>query len=190
MGLTRLTAPAVEPVTLAEAKAHLRVEHSADDTLISALIVAAREAAESRTGRALITQTWRSTHAEWPDDIALPRPPLVSVQTVTYLDADGVRQTLAGSSYLVITDSLVGNILPAYGASWPTARAEPGSIRIDYTAGYGNAAAVPQALKVWMLLVIGTWYSQREAIVTGTIVNEIPRGFWEGLLDPYLIHQL
>ena len=174
MGLTRLTAPAVEPVTLAEAKAHLRVEHSADDTLISALI----------------TQTWRSTHAEWPDDIALPRPPLVSVQTVTYLDADGVRQTLAGSSYLVITDSLVGNILPAYGASWPTARAEPGSIRIDYTAGYGNAAAVPQALKVWMLLVIGTWYSQREAIVTGTIVNEIPRGFWEGLLDPYLIHQL
>jgi hypothetical protein len=85
----------------------------------------------------------------------------------------------------VVTDTLQGSVCPAYGASWPSARNEPGSIRIDYTAGYGSAADVPQAIKVWMLLVIGTWYSQREGIVTGVNVSEIPRGFWEGLLDPY-----
>lgn len=190
MGLTRLTAPSEEPVSLAEAKQHLRVDHSADDSLISALIATAREAAETRTGRALVSQTWRSTHAAWPQDIALPRPPLVSVQAVTYLDDEGLRQTLAASAYQVITDSLVGSIVPAYGASWPSARNEPGSIRIDYTAGYGSAANVPQALKAWMLLALGTWYAQREAIVTGIIVTELPRAFWDGLLDPYMIHSI
>jgi hypothetical protein len=86
----------------------------------------------------------------------------------------------------VVTDTLQGSVCPAYGESWPSARAEPGSIRISYTAGYGNASAVPQSIKVWMLLVIGTWYGQREGIITG-MLSEIPRGFWEGLLDPYRI---
>jgi uncharacterized phiE125 gp8 family phage protein len=178
-------APAEEPISLAEARAHLRVDHTTDDPLISGLIIAAREAAESRTGRAMVTQQWRHTASAWTDQITLSPAPLASVEEITYLDADGTRQTLAESSYQVVTDTLQGSVCPAYGASWPSARNEPGSIRIDYTAGYGSAADVPQAIKVWMLLVIGTWYSQREGIVTGVNVSEIPRGFWEGLLDPY-----
>lgn len=198
MGLTLLTAPAAEPVSLAEAKAHLRVEHSDDDTLIGALIVAAREAVESRTGRALVTRTYRYTADQWPDSgdglpgatmIELPRPYLVSVQSVSYLDTAGNRQVLDASGYQVVTDTLVGLVLPPYGAAWPACRSTPGSIRIDYTAGYGNAAAVPQALKAWMLLAIATWYAQREAVIPGT-TSELPRGFWDGLLDPYTIHTL
>ena len=189
MGHTRLTAPAEEPIDLADAKSHLRVDHNDEDLLISALIVAAREAAEARTGRALVSQQWRYTAAEWADDMPLQHPPLISVQTITYLDADGARQTLDPALYQVVTDTLQGSVCKAYGSSWPTARNEPGSIRIDYTAGYGNAAAIPQAIKVWMLLVIGTWYTQRESLATNT-ANEIPRGFWQGLLDPYVLPSL
>jgi uncharacterized phiE125 gp8 family phage protein len=186
MPASLITAPAEEPLSLADARAHLRVDHNDDDLLISGLIRAAREAAEARTGRALVTQQWRTTASAWSDEITLQPAPLVSVEEITYLDAAGTRQTLAESSYQVVTDTLQGSVCPAYGESWPSARAEPGSIRISYTAGYGNASAVPQSIKVWMLLVIGTWYGQREGIITG-MLSEIPRGFWEGLLDPYRI---
>ena len=151
-GISRLVAPTEEPITLAEAKAHLRVEHNADDVLITALIVAARQAAESHTGRALVSQQWRLTLEDWQDSIELPNPPLISVEAITYLDSLAVRQTLASSVYQVITDTLVGSVQLAYDGAWPAIRAIPGSIRVDYTAGYGIASAVPQAIKVWMLI--------------------------------------
>lgn len=198
MGLTLLTAPAEEPVSLAEARAHLRVDTVDDDALIGALIVAAREVAETRTGRALVTQRWRLTLDTWPDagdgypgatQILLPKPPLASVDAISYLDANGTRQTLDPSAYQIILDTLVGIVQPAYATSWPACRATPGSIRIDYTAGYGTAAAVPQTLKAWMLLAIATWYAQRETVITGTIVSELPRAFWDGLLDGHTHHR-
>lgn len=191
MGLTLLTAPAEEPISLAEAKLHLHVDENDEDTLISALIVTAREAAEARTGRALISQTWRYTAEIWPDAgiIELPRPNLISVQAISYLDFAGVRQTLAADDCQVVTDGLLGTVLPAYGTGWPACRITTGSIRIDYTAGYGAAAAVPQSIKAWMLLALATWYAQREALVSGLSIAELPRAFWVGLLDPYLIHQ-
>ena len=190
MGLSQITAASEDPITLTDAKAHLRVEHSDDDLLIASLIATARDAAEARTGRALVSRGLRHTLDTWPADgiIELPRPPLVSVQEISYLDTDGVRQVVASSDYLVTSDTLVGDVRPAYGKSWPSARCEPGSIRVDYTAGYGIAAAVPQPIKAWMLLAIGTWFGQREAIITGTIVSELPRSFWQALLDPYIVH--
>lgn len=190
MGLSLLTAPATEPVTLSEAKLHLRVEHSADDTLITALISTARQTAEHRTGRAMISQQWRMTLDAWQDSIELPNPPLISIEAITYLDDSGTRQTLAGSSYQAITDTTPGSVQPAYGLTWPTARAVAGSIRIDYTAGYANAAAVPQPIKAWMLLAIGTWYAHREASAEQSKTAELPRTFWDGLLDPYRIPEL
>lgn len=190
MGLTLLTAPTEEPVSLADAKAHLRVDHADEDVLITSLILAARQAAEARTGRCLVTQQWCCTADAWPDNgrVELPNPPLASVEAVSYLDSDGTRQTLDASAYQVIVDTLLGVVQPAYGTSWPSARCVPGSIRVDYTAGYGLAAAVPQPIKAWMLLAIGTWYGQREAIITGTTVSELPRAFWGALLDPYIVH--
>lgn len=184
MGLSLLTAPAEEPVSLAEAKCHLRVEHADDDVLITALIATAREQAEHRTGRALVSQQWRLTLDTWPvASIELPRPRLISVDAISHLDAAGARQTLDTAAYQVIADTLVGSVQPAYGGAWPACRETPGSIRVDFTAGYGSAADVPQAIKAWMLLALATWYAQREALITGISVAELPRAFWLGLLD-------
>lgn len=187
---TQLSPPSGEPLTLAEAKLHLRVDAdiTEDDSLITALIVTARQQAEHRTGRALLTQQWRySVDAFTVDSLELPLPKLQSVQAVSYLDNNGVRQTLANPEYDVITDELVGRIIPAYGKSWPSCREHPGSVRVDYTCGFGAAADVPQSIKAWMLLAIGAWYENREALTAGQPVAELPRCFWEGLLDPFWV---
>lgn len=188
--LTQLSPPAAEPLTLADAKLHLRVDADItdDDGLITALIVTARQQAEHRTGRALISQQWRLGLDQFPDDsLELPKPKLVSVQSVTYLDADGVRQTLANTEYDVITDELVGRLLPAFGKTWPDCRIRPGSVQVSYTCGYGAASDVPQSIKAWMLLAIGAWYENREALTSGKPVAELPRSFWDGLLDPFYV---
>lgn len=89
-----ITAPAVEPVTVAEARAHLYVGHSDDDAIIGAFIAAAREDCEHRTQRALVTQTWERTLDGFPAAISLPMAPLASVTSVKYIDGDGNEQTL------------------------------------------------------------------------------------------------
>ena len=188
--LTQLSPPAAEPLTLADAKPHLRVDAdiTEDDGLIAALIVTARQQAEHRTGRALVTQQWRLGLDRFADDsLELPLPKLQSVQSVTYLDADGVRQTLAGAEYDVVTDELVGRLLPAFGKTWPDCRIRPGSVQVSYTCGYGDASDVPQSIKAWMLLAIGAWYENREALTSGKPVAELPRSFWDGLLDPFYV---
>ena len=188
--LTQLSPPSAEPLSLADAKLHLRVDAdiTEDDGLIAALIVTARQQAEHRTGRALVSQQWRLGLDQFPDDsLELPLPKLQSVQSVTYLDADGVRQTLAGAEYDVITDEMVGSIVPAYGKSWPDCRAWPGSVQVSYTCGYGAAVDVPQSIKAWMLLAIGAWYENREALTAGQPVAELQRCFWNGLLDPFYV---
>lgn len=188
--LTQLSPPSAEPLSLAEAKLHLRVDAdiTEDDGLIAALIVTARQQAEHRTGRALISQQWRYAVDAFPvDSLDLPLPKLQSVQSVTYLDSNGVRQTLAGGDYEVITDELVGRLVPAFGKSWPACRLFPGSVQVSYTCGYGAAVDVPQSIKAWMLLAIGAWYENREALTAGQPVAELPRCFWEGLLDPFWV---
>ena len=188
--LTQLSPPAAEPLTLAEAKLHLRVDADItdDDSLITALIVTARQQAEHRTGRALVSQQWRYAIDAFPvDSLELPLPKLLSVQSVTYLDSAGTRQTLANTEYDVITDELVGRLLPAYGKTWPDCRVRPGSVQVSYTCGYGAAADVPQSIKAWMLLAIGAWYENREALTSGQPVAELPRSFWNGLLDPFYV---
>ncbi|PIP02750.1 MAG: hypothetical protein COX55_03520 [Zetaproteobacteria bacterium CG23_combo_of_CG06-09_8_20_14_all_54_7] len=187
MGLTLKVAPAAEPVTLAEAKLHCKVDVADDDTLITALITAARQQAEHRTNRALVTQQWEHTQEAFTDLIQLPKPSLVTVESVKYLDEDGAQQTLADTEYQVVISELVGYLQPAYGKTWPACRIQPDSVVVAYTCGYGAAADVPQSIKAWMLMAISTMYGQREAIITGTIVAEVPRGFFAGLLDPYWV---
>lgn len=192
MGLTLLQAPAEEPVSLAEAKLHLRVDDATDDALIGALITQARERAERVTGRALVTQQWRQTWDTWPaGGILRPRrPPLVSVQSVSYLDDAGARQTVDGADYLITTDTAPGCIQPAWGLAWPACRAVAGSVRVDYTAGHGAAAAVPASIKGWIKLAVGAWYGQREAIITGTIVTDLPAEFFASLLADFAVEHI
>lgn len=187
MGLKLKTPPNAEPVSLAEAKLHCKADTADDDTLITSLIIAARQQAEHETGRALVTQEWELSIDAFPaDSLEIPLPPLQSVASITYLDMDGVRQTLAGTEYQVITDELVGRIVPAYGKSWPSCRVQAGSVVVTFTAGYGAAAAVPPSIKAWMLLAITTLYAQREVVTIGT-AGELPREFFAGLLDGFRV---
>lgn len=186
MNLTLKVVPATEPVTLAEAKLHCKVDGTDEDTLITALIVAAREQAESRTGRALITQQWELTLDSFPARIALPKPPLVSVQSVKYLDVNGTLQTLVSTEYQVVIERLGGYFLPAYGKAWPACRVQPDSIVVAFTAGYGAAADVPESIKLWMKMAIDTMYKNRGGAEGGQLY-ELPRDFFAALLDAYWI---
>ena len=174
---TRTVAPAAEPVSVIEAKEHLRVDIGDDDTLIEALITAAREYVEQGSRRALVTQTWRLNLDQFPagPEIELPRPPLQSVTSVTYRDSDGTTNTLSSSIYEVDTDSTPGRIRLAYGEDWPSdTLAETNPVRITFVAGYGDADDVPRRWKQAILLLVGHWYENREATISGTIPRSIP----------------
>jgi uncharacterized phiE125 gp8 family phage protein len=155
------------------------------DPLLIALITAARRQAENLTGRVLITQAWTHTLDAFPvAAINLPNPPLVSVASVKYINGDGTLTTIDAADYTVHTAGLHGLVVPAYGQSWPSSRAEPEAVRIEFTCGYGTAAAVPQEIKQWMLVQIGHWYSNREA---SSVVKLEPLPFVDGLLDAYRV---
>lgn len=195
MGLSLVTGPTVEPVTLAEAKAHCRVVIAEDDALLSGYIQAARERVEAETRRAIITQTWdQKFDFDWPrylgepDEnhrrcweigITLQRPPLQSVTSISYVDTQGATQTLAADQYQVVKrngQSGDGLIVPAYGVTWPQVRDIPDAITVRFVAGYGGLESVPGRVRQAMLLMIGDAYENRENQVTGTIVTALPAG--------------
>ena len=141
MGLRQLFAPAVYPLTLSEARAQLRVDHSADDGEILRYLRTATAEVERLSARQIVDAKWRYTLREWPEfeddenEIALPRAPLAAVDAITYLDGDGTRQALSASRYVAALNDEPGTIEPAYGLYWPAAREIADSIRIDYWAG-------------------------------------------------------
>lgn len=168
-GLTVVTAPAIEPLSLSEAKDQLSYSHDHQDRLIGSLITAARVYCETVTGRAFITQTLRLTADAFPaydGEFRLPRPPLLTVTNVQYTDTAGATQTVTAANYVVDATSLPGRIALAYGETWPTdAIQEIGAVRVNYTAGYGaTAASVPETIKHAMRLLIGHWFVNREAV--------------------------
>lgn len=171
------TPPAVEPVDLVTAKTHLRVDITDDDTLISGLITAARERIEDWLERALIQQTIVYVRDRWPqgNEITLPGGKVLSVVSVTYKDTAGVDHTF--TDILPDTESVPGRIVLAYGKSWPGDSLYPlNPIRIEYTAGYGAAAAdVPQKIKQAILLWVGHLYEHREE-TTADKLERLPFG--------------
>lgn len=144
MGLSLTTAPAAEPLTTAEAKAHLAVTSSDDDVYIDSLVVAARESLEVRTRRAFITQTYTLTRPTFgADHVLLPRPPLQSVTSVEYYPADGGALTplVDGTDYRVDTAGRIGRVELVEGQSWPDLADRHDAVKIVYVAGYGAAGA-------------------------------------------------
>lgn len=176
MGIRVVTPPASEPVTLTEAKTHMNVVGTADDTYISTLIVAGREYCEGFQARAHVTQTLELTLDAFPSEryVELPRPPLQSVTSVVYKDDDGIDTTFAASNYAVDTKSFVGKIVLMPSASWPSFDPYPvNAVSITYVAGYGAASTVPAHVKQAMLLLIGHWYENRETILIGTVSKQL-----------------
>lgn len=183
MGLIRTVNPTLEPITVEEFKSHGKVDYGTDDSLISEYIRAAREWFEDETHRALNTQTWAWSAesfervADCRGWIELPRPRLIAVSSIQYIDTEGATQTLAADRYVVdATGDSGGIIAPAYGYCWPSVRCgHPAAVTFTFTAGYGATAAdVPQFIKAFIRWMTQHQYSSRNAIVTGTIVNEMP----------------
>lgn len=195
MALRLITAPTVEPLTLTEAKAHLRVDHTDDDALIAIYLAAARADCEEWTARAFVTQTWELVLDEFPEDeIQIPRPPLQSIESIKYDDGDGVEQTLATTEYEVDTVSQPGWVVPVT-TGWPSDTFEGiNAIRIRFVAGYVNTDSpsdltgnIPAAIKAAILLHLGVRYQNREDVVIGTTVNRLPVANIEYLLRPYRV---
>lgn len=157
--------------------------NTTNDPYLTSLVKSARRLVESETGRALITQTWILRLEGFPTSsdcpLWVPLPPLQSVSSIAYVDADGVSQTWAAASYQVTTPAGdapdCGRIAPAYGEVWPTTREQMEAVTITFVAGYGAAGAVPEDLKHAMKLIVGHLYEQRQLVVVGASVTQIPK---------------
>lgn len=187
MGLALLEAASAPLVALEDAQIHLRAENPEENALIASLVAAATVQAEAFCRRRFVTQRWRLTLDAFPAGaIVLPYPPLASVESVKYLDAAGVLQTVPGADYTVRTAETPGEVVPAYGKSWPSARAVEDAVQIEFTCGYGSPDAVPEGIRAAVLLLVGSLYTNRESVVTGTIATPLPQSA-EWLLGPHRV---
>lgn len=197
MGALLVTPPSVEPITLADAKLHLRVIDASEDSLIGVFIAAARQHVEEYTQRRLINQTWSVTFdgftmpaacvygsvaANW---LELPFAPASSITGVTYVDGNGVTQTLAPATYSLDAGSSIPRLLNL--GAWPSTKQTSNAVAATVVFGYGATPEdVPAAIRAAMLLLLGNWYANREAVVDSRAATELPMGV-AALLAPYRV---
>lgn len=177
-----------EPITLERAKLHLRVVNPDEDDYILSLIIAARQMAEGRLNRTLVRRQLTAVFSAGDTKFFLRKPPIVSVDSVSYLDADGVEQLVDVTGYRVEASSELPRMRATYGAAWPGLLPEGGEFTVRYTAGYA-AGEIPQPIIQWMLLSIGTMYDHRATIVNGTISQPLADDFVRWLLQPYMVYE-
>jgi uncharacterized phiE125 gp8 family phage protein len=180
----RIIAPvtgSVQPVTLAEAKAQVRSDCADEDTYLSSLIDTATQAASDRLQRALVPTRYRLTLDRFVDQIDLLMPPVMSVESVKYIDSAGVLQTLAAPAYYADLVSEPGRLVPAFGQKWPATQDRPNAVEVEYTAGH-PASAIPKPIKQWILLALGDMYANRERSADKPAV---PQNLADALLDTY-----
>ena len=185
------TEPTSEPVSVIEAKEHLRITHSDEDSYISRLITMARQWSETFTNRAFITQTWDLKLQCFPSVILLPRSPAIShaSNAVTYVDTAGTSQTLSTSTYTIDYNQEPATVRPAYQQSWPAIRSQesPLPVTVTYQAGYGAATAVPAGIKQAIFAIVATSYEFREDAATSPVMRVDLAS--ERLLWPYRVWQ-
>jgi uncharacterized phiE125 gp8 family phage protein len=186
MSLVMTSPPAVEPVTVADAKAHMRIDTDAEDVLIGSLILTSRLHIEAALSLAFITQTWKLTLDRWTigREIDLPMAPLRSVGGVRVKDASGNATTVSEQSYLVDLASrpprLVWN-----NSTPPLPRLVAKGIEIDLTAGFGDdASSVPAPLKHAILMLTAHWYEHRDPREIGSDRARIPDAVSD-LINPF-----
>ncbi len=186
MALVMTSGPASEPATVAEAKTHMRIDGSAEDILISSLIVTSRLHVEAALGLALINQSWTLILDRWPvgSEVEIPLAPLLSVNAVKVKNSAGVASTVTPTNYLVDLASkpprLVWN-----NAARPDPGVPAGGIEIEFTAGFGaSAATVPAPLKHAVLMLTSHWHEHRDANEIGSGAARIPDAVSD-LIQPF-----
>lgn len=180
--LKLITPPPFAPLTLAEAKEYLRVDHNDEDATITRMISAATGYADGPDGflaRALIDQTWELTLDAFPlREIRIPLPPLIEVVNVFYDDGAGVQQILSTASYSVDKINEPGWIVPV--GSWPATFDGINSVRVRFRAGYVDASQsppvgeVPEDIVQALLLYIDTMFDERATHIVGQSVTQAP----------------
>lgn len=179
--LVRVSAPAALPISVAEAKAQMRVEGNDDDTIIERLVNAAVAFVDVQgvLGRAMITQTWGEWLAPNPSTVMLSLGPVQSVSAIKYYDVDGVLQTATLADFNVFGTPNRITITPKTGKAWPTTQTRDDAIKIEYVIGYGNAASdVPQTVRHALLMLVAHWYENRETTQEKQM-QDLPYGFME-----------
>ena len=179
--LVRTTQPAVEPVTLAEAKAHCRVDTATDDTYLGDLITAAREWVEEYLDRSLIYTQWTMRMDIFPREFVLPRPPVATAgtftaTTVTYMMETQASATLDPSEYRVDRDATPGVIRTTYNGTWPGHLADENSVTVTWWGGYGtDGTAVPRVIRHAILMLVAHWYETRLPVLgSGAVPQQTP----------------
>lgn len=186
MALVLTAAPAAEPISLAKAKAHLRIDTDDEDALLTALIVAARLFVEKTLGLALITQGWSYFLDFWPRSscVTLPISPVQGVGAVTLHDSSGGATELDAGDYAVDVLSQPARLV-LKGAGPSVITRELNAFEIAFTTGYGDAAAdVPAPIRHALMLLVAHWFERREPVVLGVGASEVPTTI-AGLLLPY-----
>lgn len=184
MNYRLVTGPATEPLTYAEVKAFLRLNDDSEQTFVTTLITIARQIVEGQTWRPLISQSWALQFDASELNLFISninKAPIISIDMVTYYDVNNALQTLSPTLY---ETDIYGNPARFRLKSIPSVYDRMGALIVNFVCGYTNAAAVPQAIKQAMLLIIGHLYENRQDVVTGTQVNEIPMAS-RYLLEPY-----
>jgi len=174
--LTRVTQPVVEPVSVAEAKAHLRVDGDEDNFYIASLLAAARDWVEVYLDRTLILTQWTMKMDRFPiGDVELPRPPMRPLPvSVTFTSESGAVSVLASNLYRVDAASTPGVIRPLREADWPSYMDDANSITVTWSAGYGeDGRSVPPAIRHAILMLVGFWFENRSSVLVGSISKPI-----------------
>ena len=182
--IERVSAPAAEPITAAEAKAQMRVEHTDDDTLIDRLVDTAIDFVDvtGSLGKAMITQTWGEWFAPNPGSIVLSLGPVQSVSAIKYYDTDNALQTATLSNFHVLGTKDQTVLKPKSGYSWPTTFLRDDAIKIEYVVGYGDAASdVPQTVRHALMMLVAHLYENRELSIERSM-SQVPFGF-EALIE-------
>ncbi|MBL4763500.1 MAG: phage head-tail connector protein [Gammaproteobacteria bacterium] len=177
MSFKLTTKPAFEPVSLTEAKDHLRVTDDAEDAEISVVIKSAREYCETYTGRPLITQTWKYYGRCFGNEVEL-MPNLQSISSVKYIDNDGNQQTINPSNYKADTVSEFGVLYPAYEYAWPSVRNVRNAVEVEFVCGYGGIDDVPKIINQALKLLLTHWDEDRSAS------SDVPNGI-DKMLFPF-----
>ncbi len=181
--LTRQTPPAVEPVTLSEAKAHCRIDTNDDDAYVASLISAAREWCEQYLDRTLVYTQWVMRFDKFPPDgtmdIELPRPPMAAAGTatavaLTFTYDNGTTATYSSASYRVDSSSTPGAVKTLYGQTWPPHLQDDNAISVTWWGGYGASGQdVPAAIRHAMLMLVAYWYDNRSTVLVGSISKQL-----------------
>lgn len=195
--LELVTGPSQEPVTLAEAKAQCRIDTDDYDTILNRLISVARSKIEGRDGIGvfLMAQTWKLSLDKMPTEIWIPCGPVLSIDSITYVDEGGDSQTLAASGYQWRKELFGARIKPPYSGTFPTVRQQYDSVQVQFTAGFPGTEDsppttdnIPAALKHAVLMLVEHYFDHRDTIVPEAM-KDLPYGV-DSILEQYRVGRI